>query len=145
MLKTKLLQPEMLAALARSGHFSKVLITDGNFPAASKANPRATLVSLNLMPGTVKATEVLEAVLDTIVVQDAAVMAVPGGARAPVVDEYRKMLPEGLPLAELERQDFYSAAGSSDVTLVVQTGETRRFANILLTIGVRKLETNENY
>ncbi len=139
MLTTKLLHPDILAALARSGHFSQVLIADGNYPAASRSSPTAAKVFLNLMPGVVKTTEVLEALLDTIVVQEAAMMQLPPGEEAPVQDTYVRMLPSGLPVKYLERYAFYDAVCSPNTTLVILTGDTRRFANLLLTIGVVKV------
>ena len=39
MLKTRLLHPEILNALARAGHGSRVLIADGNYPFATEAAP----------------------------------------------------------------------------------------------------------
>jgi L-fucose mutarotase len=139
MLKTKLLHPEILSALARSGHFSQVLIGDGNYPVASRSNPAAAKVFLNLMPGVVKTTEVLEALLDTIVVQEAAIMQVPDGVEAPVIAEYRAALPAGIEIKSLERYAFYDAVSSPNTTLVILTGDTRRFANLLLTIGVVRI------
>jgi len=59
--------PEILQALAGSGHFSQVLIADGNYPIVSGTNPATKRVFLNLAPGTVSALEVLEAVLSAIV------------------------------------------------------------------------------
>jgi len=67
MLKSKLIHPEILQALAGSGHFSQVLIADGNYPIVSGTNPATKRVFLNLAPGTVSALEVLEAVLSAIV------------------------------------------------------------------------------
>ncbi len=136
MLKTKLLHPGILSALARSGHGSRVLIADGNSPAASRSNPASAKVYLNLMPGVVKTTEVLEALLDSIPIQDAAIMRVSEGVEAPVVAEYKAMLPPDIEIHSLERYAFYDAVSASDTTLVILTGDTRRFANLLLTIGV---------
>ncbi len=136
MLKTTLLHPRILAALASSGHFSRVLVADGNYPVASCSNPAAEKVFLNLMPGVVSTTEVLEALLDTVVFNSAAVMAAPAGFEAPVQDRYGEMLGESVPMQRLDRQAFYDAVRSQDTTLVIQTGDTRRFANLLLTIGV---------
>lgn len=48
MLKTTLLHPDILAALAGSGHFSQVLIADGNFPVLGNRGPNARVVHLNL-------------------------------------------------------------------------------------------------
>ena len=40
MLNGPLLHPDILRSLARSGHHSKVLIADGNYPAATKRGGR---------------------------------------------------------------------------------------------------------
>ena len=144
MLKTKLLHPEILRVLASSGHFSQILIADGNYPFISRSGPAATRVFLNLMPGIPKTTDVLAALLDMTPFQDAAVMQTPNGELAPVHDEYCRMLP-GIAIRQLERQPFYDAVCSPLTSLVIATGETRRFANLLLTIGVVKLEQGERY
>lgn len=145
MLKTKLLHPEILRVLGSSGHFSQVLIADGNYPFVSRSGPNATTVYLNLMPGIPKTTDVLEALLEVIPVQEATVMQIPNGEHAPVHDAYRKMLPGGIEIKDLERYAFYEAACSPLTSLVVATGETRRFANLLLTVGVVKLDQSERY
>ena len=145
MLKTKLLHPEILRVLASSGHFSQILIADGNYPFASRSGPKATIVYLNLMPGIPKTTDVLEALLDLIPIQDAAIMETPTGEEAPVHTEYARMLPPAVELKRLERYAFYDAACSPMTSLVIASAETRRFANLLLTIGVVKLEHSERY
>ena len=145
MLKSKLLHPEILRVLASSGHSSQVLIADGNYPFISRSGSRASTVYLNLMPGIPKATDVLEALLDMIPIQEAAVMQTPNGEQAPIHAEFRAMLPPGLEIKCLERYAFYDAASSPLTSLVVATAETRRFANLLLTIGVVKLDQSEAY
>jgi L-fucose mutarotase len=52
--------------------------------------------------------------------------------------EFVEILEKGTPLAKVKRFEFYDAAKSADTCLVIATGESRRFANILLTIGVVK-------
>ena len=49
MLKTKLIHPEIMAALSLCGHGSKVLIADGNYPLAEKSG-NAQKVYLGLCP-----------------------------------------------------------------------------------------------
>ena len=49
------------------------------------------------------------------------------------------MLDDGLPWTEMERFAFYDKIKSPDTTLAIATGEQRRFANLLLTVGVVKL------
>jgi L-fucose mutarotase len=63
MLKSRLLHPEIQEALGRAGHSSKILIADGNYPFATQLGPNARLVLLNLSPGLVNVTQVLEAIV----------------------------------------------------------------------------------
>ncbi|HET7559591.1 MAG TPA: RbsD/FucU domain-containing protein, partial [Limnochordia bacterium] len=62
MLRFPLLHPEILQALGRAGHGSKVLIADGNYPFTTGSHPAATRVFLNLRPGLVNATDALAAI-----------------------------------------------------------------------------------
>jgi L-fucose mutarotase len=134
MLKTKLLHPEILAALGGAGHGSKVLIADGNFPFGTGANPAAKRVYLNLAPGLVTVTDVLKVLIDAIPIEAAEVMQPPTG-EPPIFEEFRALLP-GLELQKLGRFEFYDTARERDVALVITTGEQRIYANLLLTIGV---------
>ena len=135
MLKTRLLHPEILYALGSAGHGSKVLITDGNYPHSTGSNPAAEKVYLNLAPGLLNATQVLQVIADAIPVEAAEVMATADGSTPPIWAEFREALP-GLTLKSLERFAFYEAASIENVALVIATGEQRIYANILLTIGV---------
>jgi L-fucose mutarotase len=134
-LRTQLIHPEILAALAAAGHGSQVLISDGNFPHATATPPGARRVYLNLSPGRVTVSEVLEAVAATVPIEAAAVMR-PHDADLPAVhEEYRGLLPPGTPIDVVERFAFYERARGRDVTLAVATGDQRLYANLLLTIG----------
>jgi len=145
MLRTKLLQPQILEALGRAGHGAKVLIADGNYPFSTTLGPNAALVSLNLSPGVVSCTQVLETLGTVIPIEAAAVMDVPrSGPGAflddpPIWSEFEKLLKAaraGVRLERLERFQFYRAAAAPETALVVATGEERIYANLLLTIGV---------
>ena len=141
MLRTRLIHPEILAALAAAGHGSRVLISDGNFPHATATPPGARRVFLNLSPGRVTVTEVLEAVAPTVPLEAAAVMR-PHDADAPaVLAEYWSLLPPGLPVEVVDRLDFYELTRRPEVTLAVATGDQRLYANLLLTIGYIVPET----
>jgi L-fucose mutarotase len=136
-LRYRLTHPDILAALASAGHGSTVLLADGHYPAATAAGPNAITVSLNLAPGTVTVTEVLELLVDAVAIESSAVMVPPTGEPTPVVfGEFAAILPVGTPRTDLDRFAFYAAAKSDDVALVVQTGDTRTYANILVTLGV---------
>jgi L-fucose mutarotase len=145
MLKTQLLHPQISAALARAGHGSKVLISDGNYPHSTARGANAEVVYLNLAPGLVLVTDVLKVLAATIPIEMAEIMDVnKSGPYAmkddpPIWEEFRSMLQSTDAkgeLAKIERVAFYAAAGKADVCLTVATGDQRIYANLLLTIGV---------
>lgn len=149
MLKLALLHPNILAALARAGHGSKVLISDGNYPHWTKKGPNAEVVYLNLAPGLVNVTDVLWALIGAIPIEAAAGMdyARTGpnalSADPPIWNEIRQIFRDhrlDVPLTAIERFAFYDAACSPDVCLTIATAEQRIYANLLLTIGVVKKE-----
>ncbi|HEY6740545.1 MAG TPA: RbsD/FucU domain-containing protein [Actinopolymorphaceae bacterium] len=136
MLRYKLVHPEILAALAAAGHGSRVLIADGHYPFTTASGPNATHVFLNLAPGRLTVTEVLETLLDAIPVESAAVMQPPPELAEPeIFADFRRLLPS-LELERLDRFGFYAEAKTEDVALVIATGDVRTYANLLLTIGV---------
>ena len=137
MLKGKLIHPEILEALGKAGHGSKILIADGNYPFATAAAPRSKQVYLNLSPGVLKVTDVLRALVEAIPIEAAAIMMPPGEV-PPIFAEFSEILPGGMSLDPLERFAFYAAARDDNTALVIATGEERVYANILLTIGVVK-------
>jgi len=138
MLKLKLLQPEILGRLAAMGHGSQVLVADGNYPVATGAQPAAQRVYLNLAPGLVTVPQVLAALTSVAHFEAACVMFPPDGTPQPIHEEFRQLLPAGVAFTGANRQAFYEQAKGADVALVIATGETRRFANLLLTMGVIK-------
>lgn len=137
MLKGKLLHPEILRILGQSGHGSKILIADGNYPFNSGSSETATKVFLNLMPGVPKCTDVLEALVSAIPIEAAEIMMPADGKEAPIFNEFRKLMP-GIELGKLERFAFYDKVREKNTTLVIATAEQRIYANLLLTIGVVK-------
>ena len=135
-----LLTPDALHALASMGHGDDVAIVDANFPAASMAaKGGARLVQL----AGASATQALQAVLqllplDDFVPEAAWTMQVVGDAAAvpePVAEFAAALQAVGeAPAATLERFDFYQRAQSA--LLILQTGESRKYGNILLRKGV---------
>lgn len=139
MLKSDLIHPEILAALAGSGHFSQVLIADGNFPVLGNRGPNARIVHLNLRPGMVDAITVLDTLLSAVPIQAATVMQPPADYQPPLFPLYREKLGAATAWSEMERWAFYEKISSPRTTLMIATGEQRRFANLLLEIGVVKM------
>ncbi len=136
MLKGRLLHPDIIGTLASSGHGAQVLITDGNYPASTKTGPMSNAVYLNLAPGKMLVTEVLETILTAIPVEKAEVMQPEEGPEPEIFAEFREMLPDGIGLDGLDRFEFYDAVCGPDTALTIATGDQRLYANILLTIGV---------
>ena len=134
MLKTKLIHPEIMAALSLCGHGSKVLIADGNYPLAEKSG-NAQKVYLGHCPGTPTVTQVLEAIHSVCEIEKAEVMKTPDGSEPEIYPEFNKELPD-LDLTVLGQYEFYDACMAENVVqLAISTGEKRTYANILLTIG----------
>lgn len=146
MLKTQLIHPEILSIIARGGHHSKILIADGNYPASSTMGPNAKLVSLQLMPNVPTVTQVLSAILATVPIERANTMDYERtGPYAltedpPVWPQFHQAIKQAglkLELEPIEKWEFYKAVNNGDHILTIQTADQQRFANLLLTIGVR--------
>jgi L-fucose mutarotase len=134
-LRTPLIHPPLLAALAGAGHGGKVLIADANYSASTNVNPAAARIHLNVRPGLVTVADVLEPVLATVPVEAVEVMTPDGGGTPEVWGVYQQMLREGLTLRQLGRFDFYAAGREPDVAVCVATGDAALYSNVLLTIG----------
>lgn len=146
MLLHQLIHPKINEVIGRAGHHGKILIADGNYPASSTLGPNAELVSLNLSPGLVTCNQVLQALVTAIPIEEANTMNYETeGPYAlsedpPVWSEYRetfKLAKLDLELKPIEKWDFYEAVNTRDHVLTIQTADQQRFANLLLSIGVR--------
>jgi L-fucose mutarotase len=150
MLNGPLLHPDILRVLACSGHHSKVLIADGNYPAANKRGPRAEIVSLQLSPGVPTVAQVFEAILGAVAIDEVHTMGVdrddsyaaatPGDP--PVWADYRRILAAAgskVSLDPIVKWDFYAAVDSPDHVLTIQTADTAPWANLLVSLGCRTL------
>jgi L-fucose mutarotase len=146
MLKHQLIHPKINEVLARAGHHAKILIADGNYPASTKKGPNAELVSLNLMPGVVTCNQVLLAILSAVPIDGINTMMYEASdpyalkEDPPVWEEYRQTIRGAgleLPLEPIPKWDFYKAVEVPDHVLTIQTADQQRFANLLLSVGVR--------
>jgi L-fucose mutarotase len=127
--------------LAAAGHGSQVLIADGGYPVSTAKGVNTRVVHLNLIPGKMQVAEVLAALLPVLPVESAKVMAVPPGAEKPAVwEEFRRLFLEhgmAFPLETVERFAFYDEVAGQRTALIIQTGDTRSYANLLLTMGAQ--------
>ncbi|WP_270335145.1 RbsD/FucU family protein [Ligilactobacillus acidipiscis] len=137
MLTSDLLHPSILRALANTGHGDKILITDGNYPLDSDVNENTEKIYLALKPDLPTVTDVLETLNTQINFEKAEVMTPGPGEQPKIYAEFKKILTVD-DLSKLGRQEFYDECkNATNLKLGINTGETRTYANILLTVGVR--------
>lgn len=142
MLYGAMTHPELISALGRAGHGTKILIADGNYPFTTGVNRDCEQIFLNLAPGLLTVSQVLEVLKETIPIEGAEIMVPASNAeliQIPAHVEYRAALPQ-IEFREINRFDFYQVARQEDVQIVIATGDQRLYANLLLTIGVRNPE-----
>lgn len=136
MLITDCIHPKILEVVAACGHGDKILIADGNYPLNSCTNESTSRIFLGLSPDLPTVTDVLKVLKHTTNFENAEVMDPQAEEQPEIFKEFKDIL-QVESLQKLGRYEFYEAAQAKNVILGINTGETRTFANILLTIGVR--------
>ncbi|WP_136683927.1 RbsD/FucU family protein [Falsirhodobacter xinxiangensis] len=128
-----LLTGDLLAILSDMGHGDEVVITDANFPADA--------VAQRLVRLPVSATDVLDAVLSVIPLDDfvdAPSAAMDAPERPAIYTDFQSAMDasEGrsVGLELIDRFEFYDRAKAAYA--VIATGERRLYANIILKKGV---------
>ena len=138
-----LISPELLKVLCEMGHGDELVIADGNFPSQSIGkNAVVVRADGHGVP------ELLDAILkliplDAYVEKPVALMEVVPGDTCPTPEiwaDYKRILnkhePDNCKIDMTERFAFYERA--KNAYLIVATGETAIYANILLKKGVVK-------
>ncbi|MDD6727645.1 MAG: L-fucose mutarotase [Eubacteriales bacterium] len=136
-----LISPELLKALDEMGHGDELVIADGNFPCESIGKNSVVIRADG--HGT---AEILDAVLsliplDTYTEKPVALMEVVKGDSCPqpvIWEKYEEILnkhePDHHDIEMTERFAFYERAKGA--YLIIATGETAVYANVLLKKGV---------
>lgn len=139
MITGQVTHPGIISGLASAGHGATVLITDGHYSAATAVGPNAQTVYLNLQSDLPTVPQVLEAVLTSVQIEKLTRIT-PSEDAVPclVHGEIDKLMPEGIEAEYVDRFEFYALARSQNLALCIVTGDSRRFANALLTVGVLK-------
>ena len=138
-----LISPALLKALCEMGHGDELVIADGNFPSESVGKDAIVIrADGHGLP------EILDAVLaliplDAYVEKPVALMEVVPGDTCPTPeiwgtykDILKKHEPEHCEIEMTERFAFYERA--KEAYLIIATGETAIYANVLLKKGVVK-------
>jgi len=133
-----LFSPELLAAIYRMGHGDEIVIADAHFPGH-------TMNASVIRADGLKIADLLDAILplfalDTYVDNPLVMMAcMPGDEPDPAVEtDYQEAIDRHAPgtpaIYFMERFAFYDRA--KEAYAVVMSGETRKYANIILKKGV---------
>ena len=135
----RVLSPGLVAVMMEMGHGDELVVGDANFPAYSIA--RAVRSQVIRADG-VGVVEMLDAVLQLMpldyAVNDPVVGMFKPDGQVPIHDEFRQVLAlrgygsEKMKL--ISKADFYARAGLTYA--VVVTGESARFANLIIKKGV---------
>ncbi|WP_309080656.1 D-ribose pyranase [Zhihengliuella sp.] len=125
MLKSGLLNPHLLHALGTLGHTDTMVIADCGLPL-----PRtATVVDLSLVPGLPTFASVLDALAKALVVEGVT-----------MASEARGQQPEAQVREHYADVEFVSheelKARLPEAKVIVRTGETTPYANVILRSGV---------
>lgn len=133
-----LISPELLAALHTMGHGEEILLADAHFPVSKFANRVIRADGLEIAPLLGAILPLFE--LDAYVESPTTMMApVSGDKLDPDVetryrDTIHKFSSATPPPERLERFAFYER--SSKAFAIVATGDTHKYANLILTKGV---------
>lgn len=140
MLKYSIIHPPLLNELAKVGHGSRILLADSNYAFDTYAPITATRIYLNFAPGLLAMKDVLNCLVTAIPIEEARGVLMDDGGFPPITNMYREILSEQIPFTRMNRFEFYEVAQESRTTILVATGETQLYANLLLTVGY----VNEN-
>jgi len=136
-----LLSPELLVTLYRMGHGDEIVLADAHFPGHSRNKRVIRADGLGIEPLLAAILPLFE--LDKYVADPVVMMApVPGDtADTTVAGGYRVAIkhfsPDTPEVSFVERFAFYERATAAFT--VVMTGDTRKYANIILKKGVTPL------
>lgn len=133
-----ILSPDLLKILMEMGHGDEIVLADGNFPSASMAQ---RLIRLDGH----KMVDVLNAILklfplDTFIEKPVSLMSVvkSDNYKPEIWEDFRTIISKsGEPFHDfefIERFAFYEKAKSAYA--IIATGETARYANIILKKGI---------
>lgn len=145
MIRTPILHPDLLSAVAELGHGSQIVVADALFPHATGVIDPVRRVHLNVCPGMVPGASIVDLLGQTLHLEAAVYMIDPNAeqGRSSAVTEFADLLAThrhggGQPIAwsGLDGFRFYEACRAHTVGLLIATGEVRPYANLLLTVGV---------
>lgn len=134
------LSPKLVKILMEMGHGDEIVLGDRNFPSASNAKRLIRCDGMGIKP-------LLEDILKLFpldyIKEPVTLMAIPKDSdyKGDISNEYKNITQNAaddfmITINYLEREDFYNRAAKAYA--IVATGETERFANIIIRKGIIK-------
>lgn len=140
MIRGEIKHPDVLAALAAAGHGSKIIITDAHYPVATAIRQGAPVIRLALTAGQPSVPFIAQRIVSAVPVESAELPKVPDELLpADVHTELQGILGD-TPVNWISRDELYERGRSEDIALCLVSGDTRRFGNLILTVGVLRDE-----
>lgn len=136
MIRGEIKHPGVLAALASAGHGSKIIITDAHYPVATAVRQGAPIVRLALIAGEPTVSFIAQRIVAAIPVESAELPRVPDEHRPAEVHAELLDILGDTPINWVSRSELYEVGRSEDIALCLVSGDTRRFGNLILTVGV---------
>lgn len=93
------------------------------------------MVHLNLRPGLVGIDDILTTLLTAVPIESVRTMRPDDGTTPEFWQDYERLLGPDLPLEAIDRFAFYRECRGPDLALCIASGDTRHYANLLLTVG----------
>jgi L-fucose mutarotase len=137
MINGPLLHPDVLAALARSGHTGKIMIADGQFPISTGIPASVPRAFLNYAPNLLTVPQALGPLVGATPIESVAATINDDGSLPSIWDDYRAVLAPELPLSGVKASEFGPLLHDPALALVIATGDLRSNACIVLTLGRR--------
>lgn len=133
-----MISAELMHVMMQMGHGDEIVFADRNFPAVSHAQRLIDYAGVTI-------SQILPAVLyylpiDYVVEHGALMMRIPSDSdyTGNITATYQRILDVGhtssVSIGFLDRQEFYDRAGKAFA--IVSTGESARFANIIIRKGI---------
>ena len=138
MINGSITHPEVLRALASSGHTGKILITDAHFPISTGVAPGVPRVFLNYAPNVLRVADVLRPLINAAPIEEAWGAVHDDGRLPDIWPEYVDILPKHVKLSQVRASDLGKKVADPGMALVIATGEIRTHACLILSLGLRK-------
>lgn len=125
----RLMNPNLCAAVAALGHTEYLAIVDVGLPTLKNTN----VIDISLSKGIPSFIDVLNVIMEELVVEEYIYAEEIESANQNVFDEMQVPL-KNIPCRKMPHEEFKKTM--KDVKIIIRTGESSSFANVILVGGV---------